>query len=84
MARSSGRYGVAMTKRSFFVRACWDPEARVYFSESDICGLHVETETLEEFEALLIEFAPALAVENHLSDVDLSSQNLAAIIPAIL
>ena len=37
-------------KRSYLVRARWDDNARVFWSDSDINGLHIETATLEEFE----------------------------------
>ena len=30
-------------KRCYFVKACWDEDAHVFWSESDIEGLHIET-----------------------------------------
>ncbi len=76
-----------MVKRSFTVRALWDDEAKVYYSQSDIDGLHIEAETLDEFEAIMMDLGPQLIVDNHMqtqvaSGVDAS--NLASIIPAIV
>lgn len=52
-------------KRTFYVRAVWDEEARVFYSESDISGLHIEAQTIEEFEAVMNEYAPELVRFNH-------------------
>lgn len=51
-----------MARRSFTVDAKWDDEAKVYYSESDIIGLHIEAETLEEFEQVMMQEAPDLIV----------------------
>lgn len=53
-------------KRTFFVAAQWDSEASVFYSDSDIDGLHIEASSLDEFESLVVELAPELVVENHL------------------
>jgi Domain of unknown function (DUF1902) len=45
--------------RTFTVTALWDADAKVFTSQSDIPGLVVEVETLEE----LIELVQALAPE---------------------
>jgi hypothetical protein len=50
--------------QSFFVKALWDAEASVWFSESDIPGLVLQTDTLEEFEDLIRHFAPDLLASN--------------------
>ena len=50
-------------KRSYFVTAVWDSEAQVFYSESDVKGLHVEADTLEAFEALVVDLAPDLIIE---------------------
>ena len=60
-------------KRTFFVAARWDSEANVYYSDSDIHGLHIEASNLDEFESLVIELAPDLIIENHLSAEDLAT-----------
>ncbi len=52
-------------KRTFFVAAHWDSEANVYYSDSDIDGLHIEASSLDEFESLVVELAPELIIENH-------------------
>lgn len=56
---------VMSTKRNFYVTAIWDEEAGIYYSESDIIGLHIEAETIEEFEQVIDEFAAELIIENH-------------------
>lgn len=38
-----------------------------FYSRSDIRGLYIEAETLDEFESLVVDLAPDLIVENHLS-----------------
>lgn len=50
----------------FHVTAFWDPEARVWCSESDIKGLVIETETLNEFEEIMDELAADMIEANHL------------------
>ena len=72
-----------MSKRNFEVRAVWDDEAQVWFAESDIIGLHLEAETLEEFEALVAEYAAEMILENHLQDADISPESLRKTMPAI-
>jgi len=73
-----------MVKRSFSVRALWDDEAKVYYSDSDIVGLHIEAATLDEFEAVLMDLAPSLVVANHMLESDIGSTPIAELIPAIL
>ncbi|MCA6294152.1 MAG: DUF1902 domain-containing protein [Phenylobacterium sp.] len=50
--------------QSYFVKAIWDPEAAVWISETDIPGLVIETETLAEFEAVMVELAPEILAAN--------------------
>lgn len=71
-------------KRSYVVTALWDVDAQAFYSESDIKGLHVEADTLEAFEALVIDLAPDLIVENHLSPAELGSTPLREMIPSIV
>lgn len=73
-----------MSQRTFHVRAVWDPEHRIYYTESDIIGLHVEAPTLEEFEAVVMDVAPELIVANHLTATDLATKSLGELLPAIL
>jgi hypothetical protein len=51
-------------KKSYYVKAAWDPEAEVWVSESDIPGLVIEAETLGEFETLMMQLAPEMLSEN--------------------
>ena len=73
-----------VTNRTFRVRALWDAEAKVFYSESDIVGLHVEAPTFEEFEAVLMEVAPDLIVANHMAGVDFDATPLRDLMPAIV
>ncbi len=71
-------------KRTYFVVARWDAAAGVFFSQSDIDGLHIEAATLEEFESLVADLAPELIIENHLSADDLATTPLKQLIPSIV
>ena len=71
-------------KRSFTVKAVWDNDAGVFYSESDIQGLHIEAVTLDEFEEIMMDAAPDLIVANHISAPDIAECPLKDLIPAIL
>lgn len=71
-------------QRSFFVKAMWDEEAKVFVSESDIIGLHIEAETLKEFEAVLFEEGPQLIFDNHITREELSSRSIADLFKGII
>lgn len=71
-------------RKSFKVAARWDDDAKVYYSESDISGLHIEAEALEEFEDVLFELAADLIVSNHMSESDFTYAQTRDVIPAIV
>ena len=71
-------------QRTFVIKALWDEEAGVFVSESDIIGLHIEAETIEEFETILRECAVELVIANHFSPEDLASRPMRELVPAIL
>ena len=71
-------------KRTFTVQACWDEDAEIWYAKSDIIGLHIETQSLEEFEELLTKLAPDLIIANHLLPEDLTKCSIAELIPSIL
>ncbi|UJW85526.1 DUF1902 domain-containing protein [Devosia sp. SL43] len=73
-----------MAKRMFNVTAHWDDEAQVFYSDSDIVGLHIEAATIEEFEVVMMDVAPGLVVANHLTKEELQSTAPEDLIPAIL
>ncbi|WP_325465968.1 DUF1902 domain-containing protein [Pararhizobium sp.] len=73
-----------MVKRTFFVKALWDADAQVFYSESDIEGLHIEADTVEQFEEVMFDAAIDLIVANHISAPDLADTPLRDLIPAIL
>jgi hypothetical protein len=67
--------GVSMGKRQheFSVLAVWDEEAQVYYSETDIFGLHIETKSLDEFEEVMVAAAGDLIRANHWRSASSSS-----------
>jgi len=71
-------------RKVFTVAAVWDDEAGVYYSDSDISGLHVEADTLEEFERELFDVAAELIAANHLTEAELTSARPRDVIPAIV
>ena len=71
-------------KRIFRVKAVWDPEAKVFYCQSDIEGLHIEAADLEEFEAIMMEVAPELIIANHRSALEIVEHSFKELVPAIL
>lgn len=80
---TSTRHGVRTLKRTFNITARWDEDARVFYSESDIIGLHIEAETIEEFEEIMRETAVELVIANHTTAAELASTSLKDLVPAI-
>lgn len=72
-----------MSRRNFTVVAKWDEDAQVFYSESDIIGLHIEAATIEEFQLMVQREAPDLIVANHISKPELARSNIRDLIPAI-
>ena len=73
-----------MTKRIFYIRAIWDDDAKVFYSESDIEGLHIEAATIDEFEEVMHELAAELILANHISKADITSTPIQDWMPTIL
>lgn len=71
-------------KRTFYVKSLWDHEAKRWYSESDIFGLHIETDTLEEFEQVMNEFAAELIVANHMTAEDLAQTSIKDLLPTVI
>lgn len=71
-------------QRTFVIRAIWDEEAGVFYSESDIRGLHIEAETLDEFQDVMREAAVELIIANHITESDIAKTPIADLIPAIV
>ena len=71
-------------KRKYFVTAIWDADAQVYYSDSDIEGFHIEADTMEEFEALMVDLAPDLIIANHLTPDEIIEFPLRELIPSII
>ena len=51
--------------RSFWVKAKWDHENQIFWSESNIIGLHIEAPTLDEFQEVMTALVPELIAANH-------------------
>lgn len=47
-------------QKHYYVGAIWDDEAKTYYTESDIQGLHIESPSLDEFEELVFELGPEM------------------------
>ena len=63
-------------KRTFYVKALWDEEVKVWYSETDIKGLFIETKTLAEFEDIMPELARDMIFANHTVSSDLAKTSL--------
>ena len=68
---------------NFFVKAVWDEEAKVFYSDSDIVGLHIETETIEEFREILVDIGPEPILANHVTNDDLITKPPRELVPVI-
>lgn len=71
-------------QQTFEVRAVWDEEAKVWITESNIIGLHLEAKSLEDFEALVFEYAREMIFANHISQEDFAATPPRDLIPAIV
>ena len=71
-------------QRTFKIKALWDAEAEVFYSESDIIGLHIEAATLEEFEQIFLECAVELITANHITAKEFATTPMKDLVPAIL
>ena len=68
---------------NFFVKAVWDEEAKVFYSDSDIVGLHIEAETLAAFRGIMVDIALELILANHVTNDDLLTKPLRELVPTI-
>ncbi|MCI5073489.1 DUF1902 domain-containing protein [Oricola sp.] len=71
-------------KRTFSVTARWDEEAKVFYSESDIVGLHIEAKTIAEFEEIMRDTAAELVIANHMTVPELASLPIKDLVPTIV
>jgi hypothetical protein len=71
-------------KRSYYVRALWDDEVKRWYSESDIHGLAIETDTLDGFEEVMKDVAAELIIANRLSKEEITSVPAKDWVPTIL
>jgi hypothetical protein len=69
--------------RHFSVKAIWDDEAKVFYSQSDTKGLHIEAQTIEEFEAVLDATASQLIFANHYTAQQLAGSRLGDLMPIV-
>jgi hypothetical protein len=71
-------------KRTFYVKALWDEEVKVWYCESDIHGLHIESKTLDGFEEVMNDVALELIIDNHLKQEDIFSLPIKEWAPTII
>ncbi|HVX72585.1 MAG TPA: hypothetical protein VHB19_07245 [Devosia sp.] len=71
-------------QKHYYVRPVWDDEAKTFYTDSDIWGLHIETPSLEEFEALVFELGPEMIMANHLTAAEAASTPLLQLVPTIV
>ncbi len=69
---------------TFFIKAFWDKNAKVYHSQSDIHGLIIEAASLKEFEELIREMAVEIIIANHRTASDLASKSMKELMPVII
>ncbi len=69
-------------KTNFYVTALWDDEAKVFYCDSDIIGLHFEASTIEAFEEMMKDLAPKLLVANHVPVEDVKTKPMSDWIPS--
>lgn len=72
-----------MNKKNFHIKAIWDEDAGVFYSESDIVGLHIEAATIEEFQRVMEENALDLVISNHIEPQELARKKITDLIPTI-
>ena len=72
-----------MSQRTFTIEAIWDEQEEVFFSRSDIIGLHIEAPTITEFEDVARDLALELILANHTTPEMLSSLPMKDLVPAI-
>ncbi len=49
---------------TFYVKAKWDEEAKVYYSETNVPGLNIEADTLKDFLEMAEDLAPQMLEAN--------------------
>ena len=68
---------------TFHITAVWYEDSGVFCSDSNIVGLHIEAETIEEFRAAAIDLGPEMILANHVTNDDLLTEPLKNLIPVI-
>ena len=62
----NGRETKVEKSQFFFIKAIWDELTGVFYSESDIVGLHIEANTMDEFQHIMAENAFDLVAATHI------------------
>ena len=68
---------------AFYLTAVWDEDAGRFYSDSNIVGLRIEAETIEEFQAIALDLGPEMILANHVTHDDLLTKPLKDLIPVI-
>ena len=69
---------------NFYVNVLWDDEAKVFVSESNIRGLHVVADTIEEFQEVVEDVAFDLILSNHIDTEKLDASTIRESMPGIV
>ena len=77
-----------MTKKdkrpNFYVNVLWDDEAKVFISESNIRGLHIVADTIEEIEEVAEDVAFDLILSNHFDPDKMDASSIRRSMPCVL
>ena len=73
-----------MKTPTFTVKAIWDAEYSVWTSESDICGLTIETPDLDTFEEVMLDVIPDLLIYNHRDQIELTDEGTLKAMPTVI
>ena len=69
---------------TFFVKAIWDKEAEVFVSESNIKGLHIETETINGFEEVMNDVIRELIFANHIQGPEFPTKTIGDLVSTVI
>ena len=54
-----------MADTEYLIHAIWDEEAGVFYAESNVPGLHIEAETIQQFIEVIQDVVPQLLESNN-------------------
>jgi hypothetical protein len=69
--------------KAYYVRACWDEEAGIYYSKSNVPGLVIEAESLPEFVAIAEQLVPELLHDNAINPAFVNAPGTKSVRPRV-